>query len=186
MTWKVALQCKSQWWSEMNHGLIIERYVDEKLKESKRFKYESLQKNHAFVAEKLKFWTPQLCASQPKLFDFIITVSWPTDVCSRINPPPLSFFSLAWRWWNGKEDNKRERERDDNRLWWLGLVFFLVISKLRSACHSISFRFPWFLDSVRLRQIQGTPWQGHRDRCTHQLTWSIDMYGLPSCASSGL
>ncbi|KAG1152398.1 hypothetical protein G6F37_007088 [Rhizopus arrhizus] len=56
----------------MKSGITV--YVDEKLKESKRFKYESLQKNHAFVTEKLKFWTPQLCASQPKLFDFIITL----------------------------------------------------------------------------------------------------------------
>jgi hypothetical protein len=45
------------------------------LKESKRFKYEKLLRNHPLTTDKLKFWTPQLCASQPKIFDFIVTVS---------------------------------------------------------------------------------------------------------------
>lgn len=31
-------------------------------------------KNRPIACEKLKFWTPELCASQPKSFDFIITL----------------------------------------------------------------------------------------------------------------
>ncbi|KAG0745848.1 hypothetical protein G6F57_000436 [Rhizopus arrhizus] len=56
----------------MESGITV--YVDEKLKESKRFKYEKLLKNHPLTTDKLKFWTPQLCASQPKIFDFIVTL----------------------------------------------------------------------------------------------------------------
>ncbi|KAL0135961.1 ATP-NAD kinase-like domain-containing protein [Mucor lusitanicus] len=49
-------------------------YVDEKLKNSKRFKYDKIVRNHPIACEKLKFWTPELCALQPKSFDFIITL----------------------------------------------------------------------------------------------------------------
>lgn len=52
----------------------IDSYVDEKLKNSKRFKYDKIVRNHPIACEKLKFWTPELCALQPKSFDFIITV----------------------------------------------------------------------------------------------------------------
>jgi hypothetical protein len=49
-------------------------FVDEKLKTSRRFKYDKVMENHPLAAEKLKFWTPELCALHPKSFDFIITV----------------------------------------------------------------------------------------------------------------
>ncbi|CEP11550.1 hypothetical protein [Parasitella parasitica] len=49
-------------------------YVDEKLKASKRFKYDKIIRKHPIACEKLKFWTPELCALQPKSFDFIITL----------------------------------------------------------------------------------------------------------------
>lgn len=57
------------------------RYVDEKLQYSLNFKYKKILKHHPNAIDKLKFWNPELCASQPKLFDFIITV--------RIHPFPL-------------------------------------------------------------------------------------------------
>lgn len=59
------------------HGLInryVCSFVDEKLKLSKRFKYKKIMENHPIACEKLKFWTPELCASKPKSFDFIITL----------------------------------------------------------------------------------------------------------------
>jgi hypothetical protein len=49
-------------------------YVDEKLKSSKRFKLERLKREYPAYEDKLRFWTPELCATQPKLFDFIVTV----------------------------------------------------------------------------------------------------------------
>ncbi|KAI9259286.1 ATP-NAD kinase-like domain-containing protein [Sporodiniella umbellata] len=57
---------------ETGHGITI--YVDEKLKGSKRFGYTQLLDDHPLTKDKLKFWTPELCAFQPKLFDFIITL----------------------------------------------------------------------------------------------------------------
>lgn len=50
------------------------RYVDEKLQYSLNFKYKKILKHHPNAIDKLKFWNPELCASQPMLFDFIITV----------------------------------------------------------------------------------------------------------------
>ncbi|KAI7905766.1 ATP-NAD kinase-like domain-containing protein [Cokeromyces recurvatus] len=57
---------------EDNCGITC--FVDEKLKNSKRFKYDKIIKNHPKAQDKLKFWTPELCALQPKSFDFIITL----------------------------------------------------------------------------------------------------------------
>ncbi|KAI8346861.1 ATP-NAD kinase-like domain-containing protein [Choanephora cucurbitarum] len=49
-------------------------YVDEKLKDSKRFNYQKIIERHPVAKDKLKFWTPELCALKPKSFDFIITL----------------------------------------------------------------------------------------------------------------
>jgi NAD kinase len=51
------------------------RYVDEKLKNSKGFKYQKILKHFPQAEERLGFWTPELCAIHPKMFDFIVTVS---------------------------------------------------------------------------------------------------------------
>lgn len=50
-------------------------YVDEKLKTSKGFKYQKILQHYPEAQERLGFWTPELCAIQPKMFDFIVTVS---------------------------------------------------------------------------------------------------------------
>jgi hypothetical protein len=55
---------------------LLVSYVDEKLKESKRFLYKKIIGKYPVMKDKLKFWTPELCALAPKTFDFIITVSW--------------------------------------------------------------------------------------------------------------
>ncbi|KAI8089715.1 ATP-NAD kinase-like domain-containing protein [Halteromyces radiatus] len=49
-------------------------YVDEKLQYSLNFKYKKVLKYYPNAAEKLKFWNPELCATKPELFDFIITL----------------------------------------------------------------------------------------------------------------
>ncbi|KAI8880450.1 ATP-NAD kinase [Backusella circina FSU 941] len=55
-----------------SEGITV--YVDEKLKESKRFRYDKIVDKYPVMKEKLKFWTPELCALSPKTFDFIITL----------------------------------------------------------------------------------------------------------------
>ncbi|CDS11315.1 hypothetical protein LRAMOSA03578 [Lichtheimia ramosa] len=49
-------------------------YVDAKLKTTKRFRYKRIIERFPAYENKLKFWDPDLCASQPKLFHFIITL----------------------------------------------------------------------------------------------------------------
>lgn len=54
---------------------LFDSYVDAKLKTTKRFRYKRIIERFPAYENKLKFWDPDLCASQPKLFHFIITVS---------------------------------------------------------------------------------------------------------------
>ncbi|KAI9259245.1 ATP-NAD kinase-like domain-containing protein [Helicostylum pulchrum] len=56
----------------LENGITV--YVDEKLKSSKRFHYDKILQKHPLANEKLKFWNPELCASKPKSFDFIVTL----------------------------------------------------------------------------------------------------------------
>ncbi|CAO3614494.1 unnamed protein product [Cunninghamella blakesleeana] len=49
-------------------------YVDEKIKDSTKFKYSKILKRYPNTIDKLKFWNPELCSSRPTLFDFIITL----------------------------------------------------------------------------------------------------------------
>ncbi|KAI8384410.1 ATP-NAD kinase-like domain-containing protein [Radiomyces spectabilis] len=49
-------------------------YVDEKLKASKRFRYKKVLRRYPNAVDKLKFWNPEMCVLQPKMFDFIITL----------------------------------------------------------------------------------------------------------------
>ncbi|KAL9545218.1 hypothetical protein MBANPS3_007246 [Mucor bainieri] len=52
----------------------VKVFVDEKLKTSKGFKYQKILQHCPEAEERLGFWTPELCAVQPKMFDFIITL----------------------------------------------------------------------------------------------------------------
>ncbi|KAI8647943.1 ATP-NAD kinase-like domain-containing protein [Parasitella parasitica] len=52
----------------------VKVFVDEKLKSSRRFKYQKILKHYPEAEERLEFWTPELCAIQPKMFDFIVTL----------------------------------------------------------------------------------------------------------------
>ncbi|KAI8342791.1 ATP-NAD kinase-like domain-containing protein [Chlamydoabsidia padenii] len=49
-------------------------YVDEKLQYSLNFNYKKILKHYPYASDKLKFWNPHLCATNPELFDFIITL----------------------------------------------------------------------------------------------------------------
>lgn len=54
------------------------RFVDEKLKDTPKFKYPSFLKSAKLghdYSKSLKFWTSDLCAQEAHLFDFAITVS---------------------------------------------------------------------------------------------------------------
>ncbi|GAA5801789.1 ATP-NAD kinase-like domain-containing protein [Helicostylum pulchrum] len=52
----------------------VKVFVDEKLKNSKGFKYQKILQHYPQAEERLGFWTPELCALQPKMFDFIVTL----------------------------------------------------------------------------------------------------------------
>ncbi|GAN03819.1 conserved hypothetical protein [Mucor ambiguus] len=52
----------------------VKVFVDEKLKTSKSFKYQKIMQHYPEAEERLGFWTPELCAAQPKMFDFIVTL----------------------------------------------------------------------------------------------------------------
>jgi len=55
-----------------DHGATV--YVDECLKNKKRFGYEALLLDSPFIRDNLKFWTPELCKSNSDIFNFVITV----------------------------------------------------------------------------------------------------------------
>ncbi|KAI9493022.1 ATP-NAD kinase-like domain-containing protein [Zychaea mexicana] len=53
-------------------GLTV--YVDEKIKNARGFRYNKIMQRYPEYQDKLRFWNPELCALQPKLFDFIVTL----------------------------------------------------------------------------------------------------------------
>ncbi|KAL1924198.1 uncharacterized protein VTP21DRAFT_7233 [Calcarisporiella thermophila] len=55
----------------LEKGMTV--YVEEKLRDARKFKYRQLVKTSKF-ADNIKFWTPDLCARSPHMFDFIITL----------------------------------------------------------------------------------------------------------------
>ncbi|KAI7881730.1 ATP-NAD kinase-like domain-containing protein [Mucor mucedo] len=52
----------------------VKVFVDEKLKNSRGFKYQKILQHYPQAKERLGFWTPELCALEPKMFDFIVTL----------------------------------------------------------------------------------------------------------------
>lgn len=72
-------------------------YVDQKLKRSKRFGYETILQENRRFGEMLHFWTPALCLERPEQFDLVITLGGDGTVLftswlfQRIVPPVLSF-----------------------------------------------------------------------------------------------
>ncbi|RFU74746.1 nad kinase associated with ferric reductase [Trichoderma arundinaceum] len=72
-------------------------YVDAKLRNSKRFNAAGIIAEDARFETMLKYWTPDLCWSQPEKFDLVLTLGGDGTVLftswlfQRIVPPVLSF-----------------------------------------------------------------------------------------------
>ncbi|KAL2174661.1 ATP-NAD kinase-like domain-containing protein [Thermothelomyces heterothallicus CBS 202.75] len=72
-------------------------YVDAKLRHSKRFDARGITDLDPRFKEMLKYWTPDLCWSQPETFDLVLTlggdgtVLYTSWLFQRIVPPVLSF-----------------------------------------------------------------------------------------------
>jgi NAD+ kinase len=72
-------------------------YVDAKLRHSKRFNARGITDQNPRFQEMLKYWTPDLCWSQPEKFDLVLTLGGDGTVLftswlfQRIVPPVLSF-----------------------------------------------------------------------------------------------
>ncbi|CAG8796317.1 859_t:CDS:2, partial [Cetraspora pellucida] len=62
------------------HGVTV--YVDKNLKDSKRFNFLGMLNESPFVKDYLKFWTKELCAERPEIFNFVLT---------KVVPPVLPF-----------------------------------------------------------------------------------------------
>lgn len=77
--------------------LGVNVYVDAKLRGSKRFDAQRLTDEHPRFQHMLKYWTPDLCWSQPEKFDLVLTLGGDGTVLftswlfQRIVPPVLSF-----------------------------------------------------------------------------------------------
>jgi NAD+ kinase len=72
-------------------------FVDDKLKNSKRFDAPSLLAMDSRFQQKLKYWTPELCWNHPEVFDLVLTlggdgtVLYTSWLFQRIVPAVLSF-----------------------------------------------------------------------------------------------
>jgi NAD+ kinase len=77
--------------------LGVNVYVDAKLRQSKRFDADSIVAENERFETMLKYWTPDLCWSQPEKFDLVLTLGGDGTVLftswlfQRIVPPVLSF-----------------------------------------------------------------------------------------------
>lgn len=77
--------------------LGVNVYVDKKLKESKRFDAAGLLREEPKFKDMLRYWTPDLCWSNPETFDLVLTLGGDGTVLftswlfQRVVPPILSF-----------------------------------------------------------------------------------------------
>lgn len=77
--------------------LGVNVYVDAKLRHSKRFDARGITDENPRFHDMLKYWTPDLCWSQPERFDLVLTLGGDGTVLftswlfQRIVPPVLSF-----------------------------------------------------------------------------------------------
>lgn len=77
--------------------LGVNVYVDAKLRNSKRFDAAGIVASNPRFEHMLKYWTPDLCWSQPEKFDLVLTLGGDGTVLftswlfQRIVPPVLSF-----------------------------------------------------------------------------------------------
>ncbi|EGS19058.1 NAD+ kinase-like protein [Thermochaetoides thermophila DSM 1495] len=77
--------------------LGVNVYVDAKLRHSKRFNARGILDENPRFQDMLRYWTPDLCWSQPEKFDLVLTLGGDGTVLftswlfQRIVPPVLSF-----------------------------------------------------------------------------------------------
>lgn len=77
--------------------LGINVYVDAKLRDSKRFNASGIVEEEPRFQDMLRYWSPDLCWSQPEKFDLVLTLGGDGTVLftswlfQRIVPPVLSF-----------------------------------------------------------------------------------------------
>jgi NAD+ kinase len=77
--------------------LGVNVFVDAKLRHSKRFNARGITEENPRFHDMLKYWTPDLCWSQPEKFDLVLTLGGDGTVLftswlfQRIVPPVLSF-----------------------------------------------------------------------------------------------
>ncbi|CAH1758923.1 10450_t:CDS:2 [Entrophospora sp. SA101] len=78
-----------------SHGVIV--YVDISLKSSKKFDYKGLINGSSIIGSHLKFWTPELCAASPEIFNLVLTlggdgtVLYTSWLFQKVVPPVLAF-----------------------------------------------------------------------------------------------
>ena len=83
--------------SRYESDLGVTVYVDAKLKTSRRFDASSLLASNPRYGKRLKYWTPDLCYSNPEQFDLVLTlggdgtVLFTSYLFQRVVPPVLSF-----------------------------------------------------------------------------------------------
>jgi len=83
--------------SRYGSDLGVNVYVDAKLRNSKRFNAAGILQENPRFESMLKYWTPDLCWSQPEKFDLVLTLGGDGTVLftswlfQRIVPPVLSF-----------------------------------------------------------------------------------------------
>ncbi|KAJ2894077.1 ATP-NAD kinase [Zalerion maritima] len=80
-----------------SNGLGVNVFVDAKLRNSKRFDASGIVGENERFRSMLKYWTPDLCWTQPEKFDLVLTLGGDGTVLftswlfQRIVPPTLSF-----------------------------------------------------------------------------------------------
>ncbi|CAG8437361.1 10106_t:CDS:2 [Acaulospora colombiana] len=78
-----------------DHGVTV--YVDKSLKETKRLDYKGMLQESPLVKDYLKFWTDELCAKRPELFNLVLTlggdgtVLYTSWLFQNVVPPVLPF-----------------------------------------------------------------------------------------------
>ncbi|RHZ44557.1 hypothetical protein Glove_718g44 [Diversispora epigaea] len=78
-----------------DHGVTV--YVDKALKDVKRFNFQGMLEETPFAKDYLKFWTKELCAERPEIFNFVLTlggdgtVLYTSWLFQKVVPPVLPF-----------------------------------------------------------------------------------------------
>ncbi|CAG8490786.1 5106_t:CDS:2, partial [Diversispora eburnea] len=78
-----------------DHGVTV--YVDKALKDVKQFDFQGILEEKPLAKDYLKFWTKELCAERPEIFNFVLTlggdgtVLYTSWLFQKVVPPILPF-----------------------------------------------------------------------------------------------